>query len=337
MAEKSEEVSIMDKLAEEAARSGIDLDEILDENESKEVKDESTEKKEVEKSEDKKEVVEKDTEDSSQEPEKEADKEETVDDSGLSDIEKEAMAKGWKPKSEFDDPGKRYKTAEEYLEMGSFFEKIDSQSKQIKNLEKNIKQLSGDFKKARETGYKQALADLEARKRAAVEEGDTLAYDVAQREVEKLQEEATTPKQPEIDPKEAELMEIVNDFKERNKEWYNADSYENLEMKRYADIVDVEIARSNPNIDPKEHVMLVELEVHKRFPDRFKEKDKPRTAPNPVMKGNKVDVKRTELPDVASLSPTQKQLYFDAKAGRVPGMTGEDYLKGLQDSYGAEL
>ena len=104
-----------------------------------------------------------------QEEQKEEVKEESKE---LSSIEQKALEMGWKPKEEFDGDETEYIDAGEYVRRRPLFDKIEHQSKELKDVKKALRMLQDHHTKVREVEYQHALQDLRNQYKEALEAGD---------------------------------------------------------------------------------------------------------------------------------------------------------------------
>jgi len=86
----------------------------------------------------------------------------------LSRIQEEAINQGWVPKEEFAGEEDEFIDAAEFVRRGELFRKIESQSKEMKELRKALNGLAGHNAKIREVEYKRAVDDLKAQKKTAL-------------------------------------------------------------------------------------------------------------------------------------------------------------------------
>lgn len=131
------------------------------------------------------------------------------------DFEEEARVQGWTPREEFTGPPEKWVDAEEFVERGEtragLLKQNNSKLKsRVEFLERQIKKLT----KAEQSAYQNALDDLKAKQREAVEYGDTAAYDQAGEKIEKLRKEIADDA-PTEDPGVA-----FAEFRDAN-EWYD--------------------------------------------------------------------------------------------------------------------
>src|ERR1700744_3154427 len=90
----------------------------------------------------------------------------------LSPTQQEALSQGWVPKEEFDGDAERWVDAGEFLRRGELFRKIESQSKELKDVRKALAELAKHNSKIREVEYARAIEGLKAQKKEALSKGD---------------------------------------------------------------------------------------------------------------------------------------------------------------------
>ena len=247
--------------------------------------------------------------------EKEPIEEETPEKIELDPAEITARSNGW-------DPDKGNLTASEFNLQGKFIGQMREYQKQIKNLHQTVTKMTTDQQKREDAIREQTVKEMEVKRREAVETGDVDsfdAYDKQLKEYEKIvQLESPSEQSPQI-----------KEFLERNKHWYNDETVENYEMSQFAMTVDNFLHHQNANIPDTDTLKVVESEIRKRFPERFKNTKK--EQPSPVASSHKTSKGSTvDLAAVAELTPLQKDFYEQACKNEVPGMTGKEYLKALK-------
>lgn len=177
----------------------------------------------------------------------------------------EAMKMGFDP--EYTGPNK--KSAEQFVKDGSFFKKIEDLKKSNEETKKLVKQLAEHNARLEKASYEKAKADIEAAKLAAVAEGDIVKFKTVQDQEKIVDANHNIPK-VNIAP---EISQDLLDFQERNKDWFNNQTDENMEMAEAADFIDKRIAKQaslrGMNLSQSEHLKLVEDKIKKLYPHRF--------------------------------------------------------------------
>lgn len=180
--------------------------------------------------------------------------------------EVEARSAGWVPKDEYSGDENKWVDADEFIRRGPLFEKINSTSRELKEVRKALDQLKVHHASVKETAYKEALADLKAQKREAFIEGDPdkiIDIDDQIATVKEQQRVHDANRKAEVE--QAATGDIHPEFAawtSRNT-WYTS----SRPMKAYADTLGTELAASG--LTPSEVLKRVEVEVKKEFPHKF--------------------------------------------------------------------
>ncbi len=173
----------------------------------------------------------------------------------LSTTESIAAKYGWNP------DGK--KSAEEYIEFalekfpkrGEALtlqnKKLESKDGELSEMKAMLSELASHMDKQKDLAYKQALKDIDSRKKQAIAEGDM-------RQVDELEAEEKSLKP---------LPKAIEDFKRRNAEWIDSPKYEHRQM--YAWLMQEDQNLGRFNLDPAQHAEELEAGLHRQFPDYF--------------------------------------------------------------------
>lgn len=157
--------------------------------------------------------------------------------------EERAMAQGWKPRHLYRGPAENWTDAATFLQRGETelpilrdqnrrmserLARVDTELETLRNTVAEQRQAVQDAislaKRSNEAGYNRALKELEDERRAAVEAGDTVAFDQVQEQIEALKEnrpDAEPPPPPPPEPKPAGINPAVLKFVSDNASWYN--------------------------------------------------------------------------------------------------------------------
>jgi|SRR5579859_544272 len=181
----------------------------------------------------------------------------------LSPVQQEALAQGWVPKSEYDGDPERFVDAGEFLRRGELFRKIESQSKELKDVRKALAELAKHNAKIREVEYARAVEALKAEKKTALAEGDAERVvdlddkiDLVKDQQRQFQAEQVARVVPnEIHP---ELANWVS-----KNPWYETDK----KMRAFADSLGSQLAGT---MSPTEVLREVEKEVKERYKEKFR-------------------------------------------------------------------
>jgi hypothetical protein len=189
----------------------------------------------------------------------------------LTPTQQEALAQGWVPKDEFTGESEKFVDAGEFLRRGELFRKIESQSKEMKDMRKALQELAKHNSQIRDVEYKRALETLKSEKKAALNEGDAdRVVDIDDRidlvKAQQRQEAAQAVQQAVPQEIHPELKSWIN----RNG-WYETTA----SMRGWADARGVELAQEGKS--PTEVLSTLEREVKTRFSEKFRNpnRDKP--------------------------------------------------------------
>lgn len=239
-----------------------------------------------------------------------------------SEVELEAMKHGWKPESEFTPkPGRKWKSAEKFLEDKPLYDKIDEQHKVIKKLERSTDMLRSHYEKVEKAAYERALAELKAERKAALEEGDLVRAEEIRDQIEETKQAAPRPQPVQPDP---DLSSEMDKWKERN-DWYEKDE----DMTAFADGLGNKLLKSGKNA--KEILETVEAKVRTAFPTKFRNPNRD-TAPR--VEGNSRKGKSGGS-ETDFMTPDEIRLMENMLKAGVP-ITREEYIKDMKKVKGVK-
>jgi hypothetical protein len=236
------------------------------------------------------------------------------------EIEQEAMRLGWKPESEFvGKPGKKWKTAEKFLDDKPLYDKIDEQHKTIRKLEKSTDLLREHYEKVEKAAYDRALADLKAQRKVALEEGDLVRAEEIRDEIEDRKALAPKPQpvQPQVD---------MDAWKKAN-DWYEADE----DMTAFADGLGNRLLKQGK--DAKEILEVVEQKVRDAFPHKFRNPNRD-TAPR-VESSSKKSVVSKGSDDTSFMTKEEIKMMEGFLKSGAP-ITREEYLRDMKKIKGVK-
>jgi len=238
------------------------------------------------------------------------------------EVEQEAMKLGWRPESEFTPrPGRKWKTAEKFLEDKPLYDKIDEQHKVIKKLERSTDLLRSHYEKVEKASYERALAVLRAERKQALEEGDLVRAEEIRDQIDEQKQAAPRPQVPEPDP---ELNSAMDAWKERNS-WYEKDE----DMTAFADGLGNKLLKSGKSA--KEILETVEAKVRTAFPTKFRNPNRD-TAPR--VEGNSKKGKSSGS-DESHMSAEEIRIMESFLRSGVP-ITREEYIKDMKKVKGVK-
>ena len=127
-----------------------------------------------------------------------------------------ALKKGWKPLEEFEGDPDEWVDAAEFNRRQPLFEEIRKHRRHAQDLEKKLESTTKFVQGIEERVRKQTLAEIEAERRKAVEDGDVEAFEEADKKYQDAAKEPEAPKEEAQD----EIPQEVQDFAARNKSWF---------------------------------------------------------------------------------------------------------------------
>ena len=235
-------------------------------------------------------------------------------------VEQNALAQGWVPKEEFQGEEHKWVDAGEFLRRGELFEKIESQSRQIKEMNKTLAGFKDHYTKVKETEYARALSTLKAQHKLANREGDFEKADLLEAEIENIQEQATKEKQSLETTQSATVHPEFQSWVFRNS-WYSSQPH----MKTFADIKGLEYAQTG--MSPTEVLKKVELEVKKEFPHKF-------TNPNQNRQSTTESASSRGSPRSSGIELSEQERRVMNNLVKSGVMTEADYIKDLKNIKG---
>jgi hypothetical protein len=244
----------------------------------------------------------------------------------VNEVEKRAREQGWVPKDEWTGDPAAWRPADVFVDRGELLGRIKSQSAELREVKQMMNYLSEQNRKLYEAGYERAVAEMQARRDAAIEAGDTAAVrniDKEMRNYEKALEEARKPA-PKTDTNTTDPL--FEDWSERNP-WYNRDEV----LTDWTNGRAVKLRAINPKITEAEMYKVLEAEVRKTFPEKFKRVGAPspdgasnRGAGSPARKGGDSDFEAL----LDSLSEDEAQIARNlVKRGHV---TKEEFMESIK-------
>jgi hypothetical protein len=190
--------------------------------------------------------------------------------------EVEARNSGWVPKEEYHGDENKWVDADEFIRRGPLFEKINVQSRELKEVKKALDQLKAHHATVKEDAYKKAMAELKSEKREAFIDGDPdKIIDIDERIADlKAQEQKFK------ETRDQEVAQTVQDqvhpefaaWQTRNA-WYTT----NGPMRAYADRLGTDLAATG--LSPSEVLKKVELLIKEEFPQKFRNPNRDKAAP----------------------------------------------------------
>lgn len=215
-----------------------------------------------------------------------------IEDPNRAEIEAQARQQGWVPKEEFRGNQESWRDADEYVRRGDpryLREVLDKTEHSLREMDKRQRDLEQQRTEERRQFQEQfarldrmsgialqrqrdqLLAQIEHQKLAAVELGDTAAYNQwrqAENEVwqqeGQIREAITPQRQPQQPQQQQQEAPEVVAFKQRNR-WFTEDPALNME----AQAIHVGINQQSPYMPLEDNLKQVEAEIKRRYPQKF--------------------------------------------------------------------
>jgi hypothetical protein len=232
-------------------------------------------------------------------------------------MEIKAIEQGWIPKEDFDGDDSEFIDAPEFVRRGELFRKIETQSKEVKQLRNALEAFKQHHSKVKENEYERALKSLQdARKQAFVDGEHERAFALEEKIDEIKQEKAEVvrnAKEPVVEDN-AYTPEFVN-WVSRNS-WYE----NNRVMRKAADALGLELHQAGHA--PSEVLKMVETEIRKEWAHKFENQATKRTmAVEP-------STRSTAKGDSFKLTADEEEIMRQIVRSGV--MTKEQYLEDLK-------
>lgn len=183
-----------------------------------------------------------------------------------SNIEKQALEMGWRPKTEFSGDEDSFIDAKEFVNRKPLFDKIDSQGRALKSVTKALEEFKQHYGKMEEAAYNRALVALKAERKQAFSEGDGDKFETVDAQIKEVEKQAAALKVAQTQPavQEEAISPEFQNWKARNP-WYESVGY----MTSFANDFGTQFAKSHPSIPPLEVLKEVEKAIRKEFPQKF--------------------------------------------------------------------
>jgi len=237
--------------------------------------------------------------------------------------EEQARSLGWQPKDEFQGNPEDWRSAKDFIERGEMIGRIRSQSQKIQNIENALKHVTTQNANVYANGYKQAISDLKAQRRAALEDGNVVLADDISQQIDATKAEAARAVATAVAP----VRNLDAGPDPEHAPWLAQNPwYDNVPtMRRFADAAAIEFVQANAGkVTPAQVRRFISELVRNEFPHRF-----PKGAPNPdgEGRGNRgVGPGDQRLSKIES-SMTDEQRTIMKTIMRSAGMTKAEYLK----------
>jgi hypothetical protein len=243
----------------------------------------------------------------------------------LTEVEQRALEMGWKPKTDFNGDDDTFVDAKEFVSRKPLFDRIEHQSRELKEVRKALKALGDHHQKVREVEYQEALKSLRNEKKNALESGDAdRLIEIDDRIAEEKARQVVAQNQAQNRANDPH-PEFVNWVKENT--WYVADQ----ELRQVADQVGTAHAAANPNLTPEEVLQYVKGRVKRLFPEKFNNPNKER--PSAVEGSSRAPTRSTASnKDTFTLSEDERRVMNTFIRSGV--LTKEQYISDLKKVKG---
>lgn len=241
-------------------------------------------------------------------------------------VELKAMEMGWRPLSEFGGDEADFIDAKEFVNRKPLFDKIEHQSKQLKNVSKALEALKTHYTKVQETEFNRALQALKNERKAALNEGDGEKFERIDDEIKSVETQIEEVRQAANTPAvDAGNPQVFQDWLGKNS-WYQSTE----SMRLYADKVGIDLHAKG--LDPETVLVRVSEAVRKEFPHKFTNPNK-ELAPDV---GASRGASRGSSKDNFQLSDQERQIMNTLIKSDPVRFTKEKYIADLKKIRGVE-
>lgn len=228
-----------------------------------------------------------------------------------------AKEKGWKPKEDYSGEPDAWVGAEEFIKRQPLFDKIKTQNKRLKELEKTVEALGKHYQTNIQQAKEKAIADLKSERREAIELGEVDRVEQIDKRIEDVHKIPDPVAPPPV------LASEIEQFVEEQRDWFNKDQ----EMTQFAISFNEAYLKTHPG-DLGKSLDETLKAVKRAYPEKFA--NQRRTAP-PSVEGAAVSTKTDSKYSVSRLTHEQK-LVYNQLVKTHKQMSHEDYFKSLEDA-----
>lgn len=257
------------------------------------------------------------------------------------DAEQEAMAKGWKPKESYQGPEDKWVSADEYLVRGKFIDQIETYRKDVNELKKSNKMLLEMIRKQAKNTSEDKADKLLKLKREAIASGDIEAAEEYENKYHQEIKEIDSIKELELKKQAQSTIEPeVQEFIERNGDWFNKNTPMNAAMYEYAVTHETDLRNRYPHWSTIRRLEETEKAVKLLFRDKFENPARDRaslveaTHPKPAANPNKITFNDLP-PEVQQIVKSFKKVERPTKNGR--RMSNDEYAQQLLEIGAIQL
>lgn len=183
----------------------------------------------------------------------------------FTEIEQKALEMGWRPKEEFQGDESDFIDAKEFVNRQPLFDKIEGQSKKIKQLNNALEALKQHYTKVEEHAVQKALKELKEQRKQALSDGDGEQFEALDEKIKDTESELHQIKRvretPLVEDDPAPAPEWTS-FLNQNP-WYNTSK----SMRVFADAQGAAYAAEG--YSPAEVLRKVAADVRREFPEKF--------------------------------------------------------------------
>lgn len=244
----------------------------------------------------------------------------------LSEAEKSAMERGWVPKDQWKGDPDAWRPAKEFNDRGELIGKIMAQGRELEQLKAAVNHMTRQQQKAYIAGFENAIAQVKARRDAAIEQGDLQAVQTYNDKLDDIKDQfreakAQVASTPPVVASNPEGSDTFKSWHSQNK-WYEADRA----MTVFAEAEGIAFKQSNPNSTEADMLQHVEKAVKKEFAHKFQRP----YAPNPDGEGRNTSRQSNSSSNKfaameAQMSPEDKEIMNTIL--KTTKMTKEEYFK----------
>lgn len=238
-----------------------------------------------------------------------------------SEMEQQAIEMGWRPKEEYEgDPGK-WVTAEIFVARAPLFDKIEQQSRALKDTQRVLEELRKHNSRIEEASYKKALETLKEERKAALAEENFVKAEEIRDQIDEIKSEQAKVVMPQAVPTEMppQLVEWQN-----NNQWYKSDKT----LTAWADGRGAQLLKEG--VSPPEILKVIATEVKEAFPNKFR--NPKREQGSPVETSGGVQSRTSSKSDNIVLTPEETQAMN--RFIRLGVLTKEQYLADIKKTRG---
>ncbi len=188
----------------------------------------------------------------------------------MSPEEASASSKGWTPdKDAYEEahPGKKWKSAEAFLDAEEMIGSIMELKRELREQSKVARELVQHNQRLAEMGKAQKLAAIEARQLEAAEIGDVEAFKQAKAAYHQEMQAPIEPLAPAAQPPEETAA--FKAFSEKHSAWCNKNTEENRRMVAAADQIYILMGQEFPGKTYEERLQMTEDKMKAVFSHKF--------------------------------------------------------------------